>query len=141
MRDVRKDMKTFISTILLLATSSVLLAVFAFVPLDTPPPKATDIGEIQFERSDTSIDNSEYISIPREEFLRFFADGTFSTEFKTMEIIRTMPPDINQNGGRNLCAGHFATKDGRIFAFCRYTKTSLEISDSNYKQGWFILEK
>jgi hypothetical protein len=134
-------MKTFISTILLLATSSVLLAVFAFVPLDTPPPKATDIGEIQFERSDTSINNSKYISIPREEFLRFFTDGTFSTEFKTMERIRTMPPDINQNGGQNLCAGHFATKDGRIFAFCRYTKTALEISDSNYKQGWFILEK
>jgi len=132
-------MKTMISALFILASSSALLAVFAFAPLDTPPPKISDIGEIQFDRSDTSINNSAYISIPREEFLRFFSDGRFSTDFRTMDRIISMKPDINQQGGRNLCAGHFATKDGRVYAFCRYTRGALEISDVNYKTGWLVL--
>jgi hypothetical protein len=119
--------------------STTAFASFFFQPFSGSPPKADDIGEIMFKRSDMVHKGNRYIEIERESFLEFFEKGSFSTDFKTLEEIRKMPPERNEEGGENLCIGHFATKEGRVFAFIRYNAKALEISDSNYRIGWFIL--
>jgi hypothetical protein len=132
-------MKSRILTFLIL-TVATGFAAFMHTPFQGPPPKAEEIGEIMFERRDFSGNNSWHITISREDFLRFFSEGTFSTDFKSMEAIRSMPPDLNEKGGRNFCTGHFATKDGKVFEFNRYNPKALEITDSSYRTGWFILK-
>jgi|GEM_PF-3956598 len=92
-----------------------------------------------FYQTDFFHNSDKYITVSRETFLKFFTHGTFSADYKTMEEIKRMSPDLNSQGSRNLCTGHFATKEGKIYEFKRYNPRALEISDIDYKTGWLIL--
>lgn len=116
-------------------------ASFIFGSLSAPP-KADEIGEIKFDRSDTPINNSEAISLSRDEFIRYFREGSFFNDGKSIEwVYRSdhFKNPLNSKGGWMYCSGAFATKDGRIFTFNRPRVGVIEISDAKYNSGFLVL--
>lgn len=115
-------------------------AIFMHVPLPSPP-KPEEIGEIVFERADWSVNNSEYVTMPREEFLRFFSKGTFSNgNPRSIYDSTKYAEPLNEKGGWQYCSGAFATKSGRVFFFTRPRKGVLTVEDCQHRTGWLILE-
>ncbi len=115
----------------------------AFIFLSLPkPPKASDIKEIKFNRSDTSINHSETVILSREEFLRFFEEGVFWNDETSQDKVYKsgdFKKPLNEQGGWIHCSGVFATKDGYVFTFKRPRVGVLEISDAEYRSGFLVL--
>ena len=105
-------------------------------------PLATDIGQIAFERSDTSINNSERVTMDREQFVRFFSEGIFRNDGKTLQLVYKtdhFPKPLNKKGGWRDCSGAFATTGGAVFFWNRPREGVLMISDAQHRTGWLIL--
>lgn len=122
---------------------SAAMAVFKFEAL-LSAPKAGEIGEIMFDRRDWSANGSETGAMPREEFLRYFTEGTFHNEGTYCEIVYRsgqFAEPKNKKGGWVYCSGAFATKAGKVFRWNRVRVGVIEIEDSQHRTGWFILDK
>lgn len=114
-------------------------AVFVHDPLPSPP-KADEIGEVFFERSDWSTNNSEHVTMDREDFIRFFSEGTFqNNDTKSPYDSKKYAEPLNEKGGWQYCRGAFATKSGKVFSFNRSRVGVLAIEDSQHRSGWLIL--
>lgn len=112
-------------------------AVFGHSPLPASP-KADEIGEIYFERSDTS----EYVTMRREDFVRFFSDGIFQNkDVKSPYDSTRYAEPLSKTGEWQYCSGSFATTSGKVFAFNRSRLGVLHIEDSQYRSGWLVLPK
>lgn len=117
------------------------LAVFAHVPLPSAP-KADDVGEVAFERSDYSMNDSEHVRMERDEFLRFFQKGVFHNDGGALKLVYEtdrLPKPLNKKGGWQHCGGAFATKTGAVFFWRRPRVGVIEITDHQYRTGWLIL--
>lgn len=114
-------------------------AVFAHRPLKAPV-KANDVGEIMFKRADWSANNSEYVKMNRDEFLRFFKEGIFRNDINELvyESDHFQKP-LNKKGGWQYCSGAFATKNGKVFFWKRPRIGVLEITNNQYHTGWLVL--
>jgi hypothetical protein len=125
--------------LLCLSICDAAAAAFLHVPLPTPP-KSGDIGEVVFERRDWKANDDEQVTMPREEFLRFFSEGTFSNDSPRgiYDSSRFAKP-LNEKGGWQFCRGAFATKSGKVFFFHRPRQGVLEIEDCQHRTGWLIL--
>lgn len=118
--------------------ASAVCGAYIFSPLPDAP-KAAEIGEILFERTDTPFDG-DYVTIPRDEFLRFFSDGQFRNDFACQAHVRSnlFAEVRNVKGKLEHSAGAFATTDGRIFSWTRPREGVLEIEDAKRRMGWLI---
>ena len=129
------------SLLLLLVSVTTLFGSFGFSSLPAPPA-AEEIGEIKFDRRDWSVNNSEAVSLSRNEFLRYFVAGTFFNTGKSNEWVYQsghFKEALNSGGGSMYCSGAFATKAGRIFTFKRPRIGVLEIEDADNRSGLLIL--
>jgi hypothetical protein len=140
-------MKPFLGVLTLLGvclTPASAFAVFAHIPLPSPP-KADEVGEVAFERSDYSENNSEHVRMERDEFLRFFQKGIFHNDgngdnaLKLVYKTDRFPKPLNKKGGWQYCGGAFATKSGAVFFWHRPRIGVIEITDHQYRTGWLIL--
>ena len=114
-------------------------AVFVHDPLPYPP-KADEIGEVFYERSDWSTNNSEHVTMDRADFIRFFSDGIFQNNDTQSPYDSTKYAEpLNEKGGWQYCRGSFATKSGKVFSFNRSRVGVLAIEDSQHRSGWLIL--
>lgn len=119
------------------------MGVFKFEPLPTAP-KADEIGEVMFDRRDWNSNNSEIVAMPREEFLRYFSEGTFYNDGKYTEIVYRsgkFAEPKSAKGGWIYCSGVFATKNGRVFRWNRTRLGVIEIEDAQHRTGWLILDE
>jgi hypothetical protein len=118
-------------------------AAFKFEALPAAPKEA-EIGEVIFTRSDYHSNNSEQVTMPREEFLRFFSAGVFHNTGETNERVYRSGEFVqphNEKGGILYCSGAFATKTGQVFIFTRPRERVLEIEDVQHRTGWLIIEE
>ena len=116
-------------------------AAFGFDPLPAAP-QVERVGQVIFEQSDVSVNHSEYVTVKREDFLRYFSEGKFVNS--SPDDIYKSPQlqlQVNDRGGAIFCRGAFATKDGQVFFFNMPRKNVLEIEDSEYRTGWLIISK
>lgn len=137
---------TFVTCALLLIVVAARSGAHAFFPYIFTPmpssPRAAEIGEIMFERSDVSAPDEEYLTIPHDEFLRFFTDGEFRNDVGCSDHVHrsgTFPALSSPDGKGQLCSGAFATKDGHIFAWSYPSKRVLQLHDAQRRTGWLIL--
>lgn len=138
---MRSTIVRLFALLVLFAVTSAAYSAFVFQSLPSPP-KASNIGEIKFDRSDASANNSESISLSREEFLKFFEEGLFLNDAASLDRVYRSDhykKPLNAEGGWMYCSGAFATKDGNIFTFTRPRIGVLEISDANYQSGFLVL--
>jgi hypothetical protein len=132
-------MRYLASLLLSLSICDAAVAAFLHVPLPSPP-KSDDVGEIVFKRVDWRANDDEQVTMPREEFLRYFAEGTFSnSDPRSIYESAKFAKPLNEKSGWQFCDGAFATKSGRVFFFSRPRKGVLEIEDSQHRTGWLIL--
>lgn len=118
-------------------------AIFKFEPLPAAP-KADDVGEVMFDRSDRHSKDDETVTMEHAEFVKFFSDGKFHNEGTFIdEVYRSgkFAEPKNAKGGWMRCSGAFATKSGKVFKFNRARVGVLEIEDSKHQQGWLVIEK
>ena len=130
---VRKLVAAFISFVF----CAEALAIFGHSPLPAPPT-ADEIGEIYFERSDTS----EYVTMRRDDFVRFFSEGTFqNNDVKSPYDSTKYAEPLSKSGKWQRCSGSFATKSGKVFTFNRSRLGVLHVEDSQYRSGWLVLPR
>ncbi len=87
------------------------------------------------------MNHSEAVSLSRDEFIRYFREGTFFNDGKSLDWVGSdhFKNPLNSKGGWMYCSGSFATKDGRVFTFNRPRVGVLEISDVKDNSGFLVL--
>ena len=116
-------------------------AIFQYVPAPSVPKK-NDVGQVIFERSNWSANDSEHVRMDREEFLRFFGEGVFTNDYKVYRMIFDsdhFSKPLNDKGGWRYCRGAFAAKGGDVFFFNRPREGVLVITDTKYRTDCLIL--